>query len=59
VNTNLAYWRSVEREALEELDAARKLCEVRLVATRLVRAREMVKRLEGPQSAVSDECGKD
>jgi hypothetical protein len=43
MNTNIAYWRSIEREGLAELDAARKLSEVKLVAGRLMRARAELK----------------
>jgi hypothetical protein len=43
MNAKIAYWKTIERDALKALDAARKPSEVKLTASEPMRAREMLK----------------
>jgi hypothetical protein len=52
MNAKIAYWKTIERDALKALDSARKPSEVKLAASELMRAREMLKWLEGRSAPV-------
>jgi hypothetical protein len=46
MTANLRYWRSIVRDAEAALDAASCLSELKIAASRLMRAREALARLE-------------
>jgi hypothetical protein len=62
MNAKIAYWKTIERDALKALDAARKPSEVKLAAGRLMLARERLKwltsaRAENHVLRGCQECG--